>query len=131
MLPTLFPQITPANEPFWKLASQGQLALPCCHRCGHLWSPPSPHCPQCLSADFSYRPLSGRATLWSWITMHRTYFPEFPAPYIVAFVQLEEGPMLMSTLQAGDPETLHCDMPLQVCFRPLSPDMAMHQFKPA
>jgi len=62
--------------------------------------------------------------------MHRTYFPEFPAPYIVAFVRLKEGPMLMSTVLTDSSEALRYDMPLQVCFRHLSPGIAIHQFKP-
>jgi uncharacterized OB-fold protein len=40
------------------------------------------------------------------------------APYVVAFVELEEGPRLMSTVVDVAREELRCDMPLEVAFVP-------------
>jgi uncharacterized OB-fold protein len=40
------------------------------------------------------------------------------APYVVAFVELEEGPHLMSTVVDIPREQLRCDMPLEVAFVP-------------
>jgi uncharacterized OB-fold protein len=39
-------------------------------------------------------------------------------PYVVAFVELEEGPRLMSTVVDLAREQLRCDMPLEVAFVP-------------
>lgn len=63
--------------------------------------------------------------------MHRRYFADFAPPYVVAFVQLEEGPMLMSTLAAADERTLACDMPLVAFFERLSADISLLKFRVA
>jgi hypothetical protein len=125
------PQITAANRGFWEAASRGVLALAHCKVCGHSWYPPSSHCPSCLSIEFEFRPASGRARLWSWTVIHRRYFNEFPPPYVVAFVNLEEGPMLMSTVVGVRPEDLRCDMPLVAMFDRMSNEIAVLKFVPS
>jgi uncharacterized OB-fold protein len=125
------PAVTPANREFWRASTQGRLVLPHCRRCDHVWFPPSPRCPRCLGCDrVALREASGRGRLWSWIVMHRRYLPEFPPPYVVAFVELEEGPMLMSTIVDAPPERLRCDLPLQAVFEPATPEMAILKFRP-
>jgi len=125
------PAITSANRGFWEAASRGVLALPHCRTCGSTWYPPAARCPACLSADVDVRAASGRATLWSWIVMHRRYFADFAPPYVVAFVRLEEGPMLMSTLAAGNDRALACDMPLVAVFERLSAEVSLLKFRAA
>jgi uncharacterized OB-fold protein len=46
--------------------------------------------------------------MWSWIVMHRAYFPDAQAqlPYVIAFVELAEGPMVMARITGAD---LACD----------------------
>lgn len=44
----------------------------------------------------------GKATLLSFTVYHITYAPEFPAPYNVAEIALEEGPTLISTVMKPD-----------------------------
>jgi hypothetical protein len=52
--------------------------------------------------------------------MHQRYLPGFAdeGPYLVAFVQLEEGPYMMSMI-VDPPEGLACGMPLEVVFERL------------
>ena len=125
------PAIYQASRAFWEASVNGRLALPHCRRCDHLWFPPSGRCPQCLAPDVDTRQVSGRGRLWSWIVMHRRYLPEFPPPYVVAFVELEEGPMLMSTVVETRPEDLRCDLPLLAVFEPATAEMAVLKFRPA
>jgi uncharacterized OB-fold protein len=130
-IPSTLPAIGAANRGFWKHAERGELALPACRSCGHVWFPPSPGCPQCLSRDIEFRKTTGRAKLWSWIVIHRQYFKDFPPPYLVAFVQLEAGPMLMSTLVNVSPEQLRCDLPLTAKFEKLTDEVHILQFEPS
>ena len=129
-IPATLPTITAANQGFWDYARRGVLALPTCRACGHVWFPPSSSCPQCLSKNVEFRETSGRAKLWSWIVIHRQYFKDFPPPYLVAFVELETGPMLMSTLTNVSPEQLRCDLPLKAMFEKLTDDVHILQFEP-
>jgi uncharacterized OB-fold protein len=64
--------------------------------------------------------------------MHRQYFPAFPPPYVVAFVQLDEGPMVMSTIASGvDLSVLRCNLPVRAVFERLSDEVSLLKFAPA
>lgn len=125
------PAITPENRGFWEAADRGILALPTCRHCGHVWYPPSSHCPSCLSRNIEFGETSGCGTVWSWIVMHRQYFPEFPAPYVVIFVKLDAGPMLMSTIAADmDSSALRCDLPVRAVFEKNAQGVPLLRFRP-
>ena len=123
------PAISEYNRAYWDGGVHNELRLPHCRNCGHLWLPPSPRCPRCLQGDIDTVTASGRARLWSWVVMHRQYFKEFPPPYIVAFVELEEGPMLMTTIVGASAGELTCDAALEAVFEPATPEMAILKFR--
>jgi uncharacterized OB-fold protein len=98
------------------------------------WYPPSTHCPTCLGTDYDWAPASGRATLWSWVSIHQPYLKAFAdeLPYLVAYVQLEEGPLLISTVVGVARTELEIDLPLQLQFdRYGVDDIPMPVFRPA
>ena len=59
---------------------------------------------------------SGKATLQSFTIFRQTYRADMPAPYNVAWVGLEEGPRLVSTVLVADLSVLYVGMPLTACF---------------
>jgi hypothetical protein len=63
-----------------------------------------------------WRPASGRATLFSFTVFRQTYRADMPAPYNVAWVELEEGPRLISTVLVDHPSSLRIGMPLAARF---------------
>ena len=115
----LLPEITAVNQPFWDGCAAGELRLQACGQCGRHRFPDSPVCPRCLSARFSWEPVSGEGTLWSWLRMHQRYFPAFAdeVPYLVAYVRLAEGPFMISSL-AEEPAELSPDLPVRAVFVP-------------
>lgn len=98
------PQITPLDRPFWEHAQRSELVVQRCDACGDLHVPASPVCPSCLSSEQSWKQMSGRGTLESWVDFHRAYWDGFKEelPYRVCLIKLEEGPLLVSNLVAGD-----------------------------
>jgi uncharacterized OB-fold protein len=54
-------------------------------------------------------------------------------PYVLAMVELEEGPRLMSNLVgiAPDPKQIRCDMPVEVVYEKLNDEFTLPLFKPA
>jgi len=60
--------------------------------------------------------------------MHRQYFRDFPPPYVVAYVRLEEGPMVVSTMVAGREGKLRCDLPVTAVFEALSDEVSVLKF---
>ncbi len=124
------PVLTKLNAPFWEGTKRGELRLQRCLACGHVWFPPSTHCARCLATTYEWITVSGRGKVWSWIVMHQRYFKAFDAdlPYIVAMIELAEGPMLMSTLVGISKAEIHCDLPVRVVFEDATDDMAVPKF---
>ena len=127
------PVIKTLTEPYWSATKKHELRLQQCDECAHLWFPPAEYCPRCLSDQYTWTVVSGRAKLWSWISMWQMYFPAFAdeRPYVVAFVELDEGPRMMSTVVDCDPADLVCDMPLEVTFDDITPEITLPKFRPA
>ena len=128
----IMPPVTDANRPFWEGTLAGELRLQVCDSCGLARYPEAPVCPRCLAEQATWTAASGRARLWSWIVMHQNYIAAFAdeLPYLVAFVQLDEGPFMYSAI-VDPPAELRCDMPLEVVFDILSAERAIPKFRVA
>jgi uncharacterized OB-fold protein len=96
----ILPEVSDLNREYFAGLDAHELRLQVCDEDGSYRFPASPVCPLCLSSRFTWTAVSGKATLWSWIVMHQNYFEAFAdeLPYVVAFVQLDEGPFIMSTV---------------------------------
>ena len=127
------PKPAPESVPYWDAAKRHQLELPKCNACGKFWFPPSQSCPHCLAGDFAFRPVSGRGKVYSFVTFHRVYHPAFAGevPYVVAIVELEEGPRLLSNIVGVKPEAVACEMPVKVVFDDVAADLSVPKFTPA
>ena len=92
-----------------------------CLACQEAFFYPREICPRCSSSSVEWFECSGRATLYSYVIEHRPA-PGFAddVPYVVALVELEEGPRMMTNIVGikPDPELLTLDMPLTVTFQP-------------
>lgn len=112
------PLLDEVNRSYWQGCERGVLLLQECEGCGGLSCPPQAVCPVCGGQGFSWRPASGRARLWSWLRMHRAYFPAWQdsLPYVVLLAQLEEGPILISRPASGQDRALSLGLELQLEF---------------
>jgi uncharacterized protein len=126
------PELTELNRPFFDAAAEGRLAIQGCVPCGHHWFPPARRCPECLSGDVEWLDVTGRATLWSWIRMHQKYFAGFAddLPYVVGFVQLDEGPWMIAGIVGAPLRELSCDQRLRVVFEPTAGGLVLPKFTP-
>ncbi|MES2415613.1 MAG: OB-fold domain-containing protein [Pseudomonadota bacterium] len=68
-------------------------------------------------ADVEWVPASGTATLSSFTVMWKAYREGLDVPYNVAWVELDEGPRLVSTVVLEATGRLQIGMPLQATFR--------------
>jgi hypothetical protein len=129
----ILPTINNVNRPFWAGCAKGQLLVQRCIRCGRLRYPAGVVCPQCLSPDAEWQPMSGRGKVFSFIIFHRAYHPvwESKVPYVVAMIELDEGPMLISNVVSVDPAQLKIDDPVTVAYEPLDEQIVIPVFRPA
>ena len=111
--------IVPEADAFLKGAEAGVLRIPFCNACQTPFFPPRPFCPACGSRDVTPITASGRATLYSYIVSHMPA-AGFEPPFVIAVVQLEEGPRMMANIVgcSQTPDALELDMALEVTFEP-------------
>lgn len=113
------PAADPATREFWDAARQGELRVPRCTDCGkhHLY--PRTVCPHCGSSSLLWTSCRGTGEVYSFTVVHRAPSPAFEAdvPYVVAVVQLDEGPHLMTNLVEIAPEAVRIGQRVQVRFR--------------
>jgi uncharacterized protein len=124
------PVPTPETAHFWEGTARGELRLQRCRACTAIYFPPQPFCPACSSDDIEVVRASGRGSLYSYVITNRAA-PGFEAPYVIAVVQLEEGPRLLSNLVgvAPDPDALPLDLPLVVVYETVG-EIALPVFRP-
>lgn len=127
------PRPSPESVPFWKAAADHRLEIPCCNACGRHWFPPSRSCPHCLSDDVRFAPVSGKGKVYSFVIYDRVYHPAFAAdvPYVVALVELDEGPRMITNIVGIQPEDVRCEMRVEVVFEAAGEGMSKPCFRPA
>jgi uncharacterized OB-fold protein len=123
----------PESLPFWEGAKAQRLLLPLCNVCNRFWFPPTQRCAHCLSADFVWRESSGKGRVYSFVVYHRVYHRGFEdeVPYVVAIVELDEGPRLITNIVGVAPDEVRCDMRVKVMFDESEPGVTIPKFSPA
>jgi len=110
------PQPDALTARFRDACRRGALEVSACEDCGHSFLPPGPCCPRCWCARLTPREVCGRGRVFSFAIYRRTYHPAMPAPYVVALVELDEGPRLISNIVGCAPEEVAIDMQVEVRF---------------
>jgi uncharacterized OB-fold protein len=91
----------PTAVEFWRGAIDGKLMIQRCKACGSTQFYPRPLCLQCMSTAVEWMQASGYGTVYSQTTVHVATIPEREPPYVVAVIELDEGPRLTSDLDGG------------------------------
>ncbi|MFF0202547.1 Zn-ribbon domain-containing OB-fold protein [Streptomyces sp. NPDC005017] len=113
------PDTDPFSRPYWEAAARGALLLRRCRDCGRAHHHPREFCPYCWSEDVTWEEASGRATLYSWSVVHRNDLAPFRerTPYVVAVVDLAEGPRMATELVGDAAGAPRAGMELEAGFR--------------
>ncbi|WP_326533239.1 Zn-ribbon domain-containing OB-fold protein [Pseudorhodoferax sp.] len=102
----------PDHLPFWQAAEEGRLLGKACTDCGkHHWYPRTV-CPFCRSSNTAWVPLSGRGEVYACSTLRRA-----DPPYTLAYVQLAEGPAMLTNLVDMAEADMRIGAPVQVVFQ--------------
>lgn len=94
-----------------------------CRQCGTCFFPRREVCARCLSAETEVVPLSTSGTLYTYTVVHQST-PEFPTPYILAYVDLPEGVRLLAPLVGVAADQVRVGMRLRLRVEPLRTDAA-------
>lgn len=107
-----FVRSSPENLPFWEAAEQGRLLGKRCSDCSkHHWYP-RVVCPFCGGGNTEWVALSGRGSIHAFSTLRRA-----SPPYTVAYVELAEGPKMLTNLVDMAEADMHIGRAVRVVFR--------------
>ena len=131
--PRFLPQPGPVSQPFWEAARRHELVLQRCSGCEVHVFYPRYNCPHCGSRDLEWVKASGRAKVHSYTVARRPTHPAYAerVPYVIAIVELEEGPRMTTNIVDCDPDSVHIDMPVAVTFEDISDEISLVMFRPA
>lgn len=112
------PVVIDETRGFWEGTLAEELRVQVCGACGNRQLPGGPCCASCLSQDLGWQAASGRGTVFSFTIVRHAFHPSFAArvPYVLADVELEEGPVLTSNITGCPVEAVRIGMPVRVSF---------------
>ena len=127
------PRPTPSSEPFWQAAKRHELHLQRCGSCGAYLFYPREVCAECLSSELSWVQVSGQGTVYSYTIAQAPTHPAFAddVPYIVAIVELAEGPRITTNIVDCEPGAVQIGMPVVATYDDVTPEMTLVKFRPA
>jgi len=101
---------------FWKAAAEHRLVVPRCNRTGRYFFPPERCVPGTDSIDWDYVESGGHGTIYTYSVVYRPMTADFEAPYVLAVVDLDEGPAMLTNLVDCEPEQVRIGLPVTVTF---------------
>lgn len=130
-LPAPAPIVSPENKPFWDGTTQGKLLLPKCQNCGSINWYPKVFCPECGKFGVDWIEAAGTGTIYTFAITRRGGGAYAKAgPYVLAYVELDEGPRIMTNIVDADLEKLAIGDKVSVVFHDTGKDSALPRFKP-
>lgn len=130
MRPLPLPDIE--TRPYWEAAKRHELKLPKCRDCGRFMFPPRSACSQCLTRNVEWVEMSGRGTVYTFVTMHDTFIRGMEPPFVAAEVELEEQAGLRITCNILEcaVDKVYFGMPVEVTFQDVTDEVTLPQFRP-
>jgi uncharacterized OB-fold protein len=120
------PAINPETQAFWDAASQGKLLIKKCASCGEVHFYPRNICPFCFSDQTEWQESSGQGTIYTYSVMRRA-----PVPYAIAYVELAEGPRIMTNIVDCDLDRIKIGQSVRLVFKPSDGGPPVPMFAPA
>jgi uncharacterized OB-fold protein len=108
--------VTPRAQPYWDAAAQGRLVIQHCVACGADTHFPSDVCGGCGAPDPGWREVGGRGVVHTFSVVHRTTVPGFAVPFVIAWIDLDDGPRVFGNVVGCPPGDVHIGQPVRVVF---------------
>ncbi len=127
------PQIDEESRPWWEALQRGELYVQKCRDCGDLRYYPRAQCTQCLSPRTQWVRCTGRGKVYTFTVTNQNQAAGFreALPYVMAYVELDEGLKMLTNLIDCRPEEVKIGMPVEVVFEAATPEVTFAKFRPA
>jgi uncharacterized OB-fold protein len=125
------PLITTSNKPFWDAARRHELVIYKCRNCGAAYSQVTA-CTACDKPDMAWVKVGGKGEVFTFCVYHQPFHPAWKddIPYNVAYVKLDEGPLLMTNIVGCANEDIHIGIPVEVVFEDINEQVTLLKFRP-
>lgn len=112
------PVPTKISAGFWEAARRHELVVQRCQSCERYRHYPQPLCPDCGSGEWSWAPVRGTGTIYTFTVTHHRFHPAWAdqLPFVVATIELPEGVRMVSDLPPEDTADVAIGAPVEVFF---------------
>jgi uncharacterized OB-fold protein len=126
------PVLDPDTAGYFEAARDGRLLVQRCEVCANTQLYARDRCLRCRG-PLQWVEASGRGAVYSFTVIRQNYQRPFRdwLPYVVALVDLEEGPRVMTNIVDCDPESVHIGMAVRARFEAVSDEAGIALFEPA
>jgi len=125
------PVVDADTRPFWEAARRHRFLIQHCLSCERYVFYPRALCPHCHSDRLEWWEASGEGTIYSFTVSRRPAGPAFEddVPYVVAIVELEEGPRMMSNVVVDDVGEVRIGEQVRVLFEDVTDEISLPKFE--
>ena len=125
------PRVDEESKGFWEACQRHQLYVQKCRACDALRYYPRALCTNCMSSDTQWLKCSGRGKVYTFTTTYQNQAPGFreSIPYIMAYVELEEGVKMLTNIIDCAPEQAKIGMPVEVVYEDVTPAVTLAKFR--
>ena len=125
------PRLDEESRGWWEALARHELYVQECGACRVRRLPPRALCPACLSGDIAWVKCSGHGTIYSFTVTHQNQAPGFreEVPYVLAIVELAEGPRLMTNIVESPPDAVRIGMAVDVVFDDAGGGITLPKFR--
>ncbi|WP_427004831.1 Zn-ribbon domain-containing OB-fold protein [Pseudarthrobacter sp. H2] len=116
---------------FESLNERGELSIQQCGECEELRHPPVPMCPECNSIHWAPKVMAGSGIVHSYVVLYHPIVPPFEPGYIVAVIELEEGPRVVMNLEGVDRADVQIGMPVTITAERMDENLVLPVARPA
>jgi len=128
----LLPSQVPVwHMPFWESLKEHAVKVQKCSGCGTFRYVPKEICSACYSTEWTWEPISGKGTVYTFTVVRRAPTPAYEAPYVIAHAEMEEGFRMAARLDGVDPENVRIGQPVTIGYEQLSPEWTIFVFEAA
>lgn len=126
-----FPRPTPETRIYWDRCREHELLIQRCMQCHQFQFYPRIFCTACMSEQLEWVKAAGSGRVLTFTIVRRAVSEAYvtDVPYVVALIQLDEGPTLMSNVVQCEPEAVEIGSRVEVVFEDWSEDISIPQFR--
>lgn len=92
------------TQAFWQATKDKKLTYQQCDNCNTVVFYPRAHCTGCTDSKLTWKEASGKGTVYTFSVVRLSRHPFFGSkvPYAVAWIDLDEGPRILSNITGVD-----------------------------